>query len=43
VRDGFAAGCELAYLHSSEVGHGVYRRLGFRDVEEYTLLTRPFE
>ena len=22
-------------------GHSVYRRLGFHDVEEYTLLTRP--
>jgi hypothetical protein len=43
VRDGFAAGSELAYLQSSDSGHGVYRRLGFRDVEEYTLLTRPFE
>jgi N-acetylglutamate synthase-like GNAT family acetyltransferase len=41
VRDGFAAGSELAFLQSSEVGHGVYRRLGFRDVEEYVLLTRP--
>jgi hypothetical protein len=41
VRDGFAAGSELAYLQSSEAGHGVYRRLGFRDVEEYVLLTRP--
>lgn len=42
VRDGFDAGAELAYLQSSELGHGVYRRLGFREVEEYVLLTRPF-
>jgi hypothetical protein len=42
VRDGFEAGSELAFLQSSEIGHGVYRRLGFRDVEEYVLLTRPF-
>jgi GNAT superfamily N-acetyltransferase len=42
VGDGFAAGSRLAFLQSSELGHGVYRRLGFRDVEEYVLLTRPF-
>jgi len=41
ARDGFAAGAELAYLQSSEIGHGVYQLLGFRDVEEYTLLARP--
>jgi ribosomal protein S18 acetylase RimI-like enzyme len=41
VEDGFAGGAELAFLQSSEMGHGVYRRLGFRDVEEYVLLTRP--
>jgi ribosomal protein S18 acetylase RimI-like enzyme len=42
VRDGFAMGSAIAYLQSSDNGHGVYRRLGFRDVEEYVLLTRPF-
>jgi N-acetylglutamate synthase len=42
VRDGFDAGSRLAFLQSSELGHGVYRRLGFRAVEEYVLLTRPF-
>ncbi len=41
VRDGFDAGSEFAFLQSSEIGHGVYRKLGFRDVEEYVLLTRP--
>ena len=41
VEDGFESGATLAYLQSSEMGHSVYRRLGFRDVEEYTLLTRP--
>jgi GNAT superfamily N-acetyltransferase len=41
VQDGFAGGAKLAYLQSSAMGHGVYRRLGFRDVEEYVLLTRP--
>ena len=40
VEDGFAGGAELAFLQSSALGHGVYRRLGFRDVEEYVLLTR---
>jgi predicted GNAT family acetyltransferase len=41
LRDGFEAGSEFGYLQSSAIGHGVYRRLGFRDVEEYTLFTRP--
>jgi GNAT superfamily N-acetyltransferase len=41
VRDGLQGGSKLAFLQSSDVGHGVYRRLGFRDVEEYLLLTRP--
>ena len=39
--DGFEAGSEFGYLQSSAIGHGIYRRLGFRDVEEYTLFTRP--
>ena len=43
VRDGFDGGSRLAFLQSSELGHGVYRRLGFREVEEYVLLTRPFD
>jgi ribosomal protein S18 acetylase RimI-like enzyme len=43
VRDGLTDGASFAYLQSSESGHGVYRRLGFRDVEQYTLFTRPFE
>lgn len=41
VEDGFADGATLAFLQSSALGHSVYRRLGFRDVEEYVLLTRP--
>jgi predicted GNAT family acetyltransferase len=41
LRDGFDAGSAFGYLQSSTIGHGVYQRLGFRDVEEYTLLTRP--
>jgi GNAT superfamily N-acetyltransferase len=43
ARDGFDAGAEFAFLQSSELGHGVYSRLGFRDVEEYRLLTRPVD
>jgi ribosomal protein S18 acetylase RimI-like enzyme len=41
ARDGFADGAEFAYLHSSEIAHRMYLRLGFRDVEEYVVLTRP--
>ena len=41
VRDGFDGGSVFAFLQSSDLGHGVYERLGFRDVEEYVLLTRP--
>jgi ribosomal protein S18 acetylase RimI-like enzyme len=41
ARDGFADGAELAYLHSSPDGHAVYRRLGFREVDEYVVLSRP--
>ncbi len=41
LRDGFDGGAKLAFLQSSDIGHGVYRRLGFRDVEKYLLLTRP--
>ena len=41
VRDGFDAGAAFGYLQSSAAGHRVYRALGFRDVEEYVLLSRP--
>lgn len=41
LREGFDEGASFGYLQSSASGHGVYGRLGFRDVEEYTLLTRP--
>jgi predicted GNAT family acetyltransferase len=41
VRDGFERGSRLAFLQSSALGHRVYQRLGFRDVEEYVLLSRP--
>ena len=42
LRDAFDAGSQLAFLQTSELGYGVYRRLGFRSGEEYLLLTRPF-
>jgi hypothetical protein len=41
VREGFASGADLAWLQSSRQGESVYRRLGFRQVETYVLLTRP--
>jgi hypothetical protein len=41
VRDGFAAGSTFAFLQSSALGLSVYRSLGFREVEEYTLHTHP--
>jgi ribosomal protein S18 acetylase RimI-like enzyme len=40
ARGGFANGAELAWLQSSAMGLSVYRRLGFRDVATYVLLTR---
>jgi ribosomal protein S18 acetylase RimI-like enzyme len=40
AREGFAAGADLAWLQSSAMGVSVYRRLGFRQVETYVLLTR---
>ena len=41
VRDGFDAGANLGGLQSSSMGESVYKRLGFRDVETYTLFAPP--
>jgi ribosomal protein S18 acetylase RimI-like enzyme len=41
VRDGFAGGASFAFLQSSDMGASVYHRLGFREVDAYTLYTRP--
>jgi predicted GNAT family acetyltransferase len=41
AQGGFASGADLAWLQSSAMGLSVYRRLGFREVERYVLLTRP--
>jgi ribosomal protein S18 acetylase RimI-like enzyme len=41
AQEGFDAGAELAWLQSSPLGLPVYRRLGFREVETYILLSRP--
>ena len=35
VADGLAAGAQWCWLQSSAMGHGVYRRLGFQDVERW--------
>lgn len=41
AQEGFAAGADLAWLQSSPLGLPVYRRLGFREVETYVLLSCP--
>jgi GNAT superfamily N-acetyltransferase len=41
ARDGFSAGADLAWLQASAMGFSVYRGLGFREAEDYLLLTRP--
>jgi ribosomal protein S18 acetylase RimI-like enzyme len=41
VRDAFDAGANFAWLQSSPLGNSLYRRIGFQQVETYTLLSRP--
>lgn len=41
VQDAFDRGADLAWLQSSEIGHSVYKRIGFRDVETYVLHMAP--
>jgi ribosomal protein S18 acetylase RimI-like enzyme len=41
VRDGFNAGADLAGLQSSPMGESLYKRLGFCEVETYTLFAPP--
>ncbi len=36
IADGYAAGATWSWLQSSEAGHGVYERLGFQTVDEWT-------
>jgi N-acetylglutamate synthase len=41
ARDAFDAGANFAWLQSSPLGNSLYRRIGFQQVETYTLLSRP--
>jgi GNAT superfamily N-acetyltransferase len=41
VDDGAAAGCDIAILQSSAMGHPIYERLGFRTVVEYDGFVDP--
>jgi len=43
VRDGVAAGCDVAVLQSSAMGLSLYRRLGFETVVEYVGYIPPEE
>lgn len=40
VSDAMTQGAQLAWLQSSQMGEGVYRRMGFRCVETYKLFSR---
>lgn len=35
--DGFASGASFAFLQSSEMGYGVYERLGFKNIEVWSV------
>jgi ribosomal protein S18 acetylase RimI-like enzyme len=39
MEDGFAAGAETAYLHSSAAGRPLYESMGFRLVQTWTTFT----
>jgi ribosomal protein S18 acetylase RimI-like enzyme len=41
VQEAFDRGADLAWLQSSDIGHSVYKRLGFHDVETYVIYTAP--
>jgi N-acetylglutamate synthase len=41
LSDGFKSGATFGWLQSSPLGESLYRRMGFRQVETYTLLSRP--
>ncbi|MEU7850740.1 GNAT family N-acetyltransferase [Micromonospora parva] len=44
LRDGIAAGADVAYLHTSPMGRPLYESMGFALVETWTMLTpRPSE
>jgi N-acetylglutamate synthase len=42
VADGLAAGAEWSWLQSSAVGHRLYTRLGFTDIEHWDCWVRAF-
>jgi len=41
VSDGFKSGASFGWLQSSPLGESIYQRMGFQQVETYTLLSRP--
>jgi hypothetical protein len=41
LRDAMARGAGFGVLESSDLGHPVYRRIGFRDVATFQVYGRP--